>query len=168
MFAVVKMGGKQYRIAANDIIRVEKISAEPGDIVELADVLLFSGENGVEFGNPRVEGVTVSAEVLGQEKAGTVIIFKKRRRHHYRRRNGHRQALTALKITEILTGGRKPQARRKQVQAAPVEKAPPSETEKIAEAAAPAAKAPARRAKKPGGEAKTKPKSTGKSKPKAK
>jgi large subunit ribosomal protein L21 len=162
------MGGKQYRIATNDIIRVEKIAGEPGDIVELADVLLFSGDNGVELGNPRVEGVIVAAEVLGQEKAGTVIVFKKRRRHHYRRRKGHRQALTALKITEILTGGRKPQARRKQSEAAPVEKAQPAETASAAEPAAPAVKASAKRVKKPLGESKTKPKSTTKSKPKAK
>jgi large subunit ribosomal protein L21 len=109
MFAVIKTGGKQYRVATNDVIKVEKIAGEAGDIVELGQVLMVSGDKGVEIGNPLVAGVTVAAEVLSQERGDTIIIFKKRRRHHYRRRNGHRQGLTAVKITEILTDGRKPQ-----------------------------------------------------------
>ena len=108
MFAVIKAGGKQFRVAANDVIKIEKIAGEPGDIVELGPVLMLSGDKGVEIGNPVLNGATVAAEVLSQERADTIIIFKKRRRHHYRRRRGHRQSLTAVKITEILTDGRKP------------------------------------------------------------
>jgi large subunit ribosomal protein L21 len=133
MFAVIKTGGKQYRVAANDVIKVEKISGEPGDIVELGQVLMVSGDKGVEIGNPLVAGVTVAAEVLRQERGDTIIIFKKRRRHHYRRRNGHRQGLTAVKITEILTAGRKPEEKRV---------AKPAAIPQAAEAQPTAAKAP--------------------------
>jgi large subunit ribosomal protein L21 len=113
MFAVIRAGGKQFRVAANDVIKIEKIAGEPGDIIELGPVLMLSGEKGVEIGNPVLDGATVAAEVLSQERADTLIIFKKRRRHHYRRRKGHRQSFTAVKITEILTDGRKPASRGK-------------------------------------------------------
>jgi large subunit ribosomal protein L21 len=112
MYAVIKTGGKQYRVAPDDVIIIEKIAGSPGDIVELGEVLLLSGDKGVEIGSPLLSGVTIAAEVLRQERGDTIIIFKKRRRHHYRRRNGHRQGLTALKITEILTEGRKPEKKR--------------------------------------------------------
>jgi large subunit ribosomal protein L21 len=112
MYAVIKTGGKQYRVAPDDVIIIEKIAGSPGDIVELGEVLLLSGDKGVEIGSPLLAGVTIAAEVLRQERGDTIIIFKKRRRHHYRRRNGHRQGLTALKITEILTDGRKPEKKR--------------------------------------------------------
>jgi large subunit ribosomal protein L21 len=171
MFAVIKAGGKQYRVAADDIIKVEKIVAEPGDIVELGQVLMISGDNGVEVGSPHLAGVTVAAEVLAQEKADTIIIFKKRRRHHYRRRNGHRQGLTALKITEILTDGRKPQAKKAATptpapkpEKAAASEAAVSQPERAAEAK-PAKKAPAKRAKT---QASAKSKSSGKAKPKSK
>ncbi|HEY7766479.1 MAG TPA: 50S ribosomal protein L21 [Aestuariivirgaceae bacterium] len=108
MFAVIKAGGKQYRVAPDDIIEVEKISGEPGDIIELGQVLMLSGDKGVEIGTPFLPQATVAAEVLDHHKGETVIVFKKRRRHHYRRRKGHRQSFTAVKITEILIGGRKP------------------------------------------------------------
>jgi large subunit ribosomal protein L21 len=153
MFAVIKTGGKQYRVAANDLIRVERIEGTPGEIVELGQVLMVGGESGIEVGAPLVSGATVAAEVVGHVRGDRIIIFKKRRRHHYRRRNGHRQDLTALRITEILTGGRKPD--RKKVAAKPeakAEAAPPAKTEtsksapKKAEAKAPAKK-PAPRAK---------------------
>lgn len=169
MFAVIKTGGKQYRVAANDTIKVEKISAEPGDLVELGEVLMVSGEKGVEIGNPRLAGITVAAEVLGHDRGDTIIIFKKRRRHHYRRRNGHRQSFTELKITEILTDGRKPQRKEATPQPAPAEAAAPAEAQSDAarEGASekkPARKASARRAAKV--EAATKPKSPARSKPK--
>src|SRR5215213_4331774 len=105
MYAVIKTGGKQYRVAPNDVITIEKIAGAPGDIVELGEVLLLSGDKGVEIGSPLLSGVTIAAEVLRQERGDTIIIFKKRRR-------GHRQGLTALKITEILTEGRKPEKKR--------------------------------------------------------
>lgn len=104
MFAIVRTGGKQYRVAAGDKIVVEKIDGEAGSSVTLGDVLL-AGE-GSELRS--VEGLTVAAEVIAQAKADTVIVFKKRRRHNYRRRNGHRQQHTILKILSI--GGSREQA----------------------------------------------------------
>jgi large subunit ribosomal protein L21 len=97
MFAIVRTGGKQYRVAAGDKIVVEKIAGEAGSTVALSDILL-AGE-GAELQS--VEGLTVSAEIIAQAKADKVIVFKKRRRHNYRRRNGHRQQHTILKILSI-------------------------------------------------------------------
>ena len=97
MFAVVRTGGKQYRVAAGDKIVVEKLAGEAGETITLGDVLL-AGE-GADLQS--VEGLTVSAEIVAQAKAEKVIIFKKRRRHNYRRRNGHRQQHTILKIVAV-------------------------------------------------------------------
>ncbi|HZF43639.1 MAG TPA: 50S ribosomal protein L21 [Sphingomonadaceae bacterium] len=97
MFAVVRTGGKQYRVAAGDKIVVEKMAGAAGETVSLGDVL-FAGE-GAEVRD--VAGLTVSAEIIAQAKADKVIVFKKRRRHNYRRKNGHRQQLTILRITAI-------------------------------------------------------------------
>ena len=99
MFAVVRTGGKQYRVAAGDKIVVEKIEGEAGASVTLGDVLL-AGE-GSEL--KAVDGITVAAEIIAQAKADKVIVFKKRRRHNYRRRNGHRQQHTILKICLLYT-----------------------------------------------------------------
>ncbi|MBA4042008.1 MAG: 50S ribosomal protein L21 [Sphingomonas hengshuiensis] len=97
MFAVVRTGGKQYRVAAGDRIVVEKLAGEAGEVITLGDILL-AGE-GAEL--TPVDGLTVSAEIVAQAKAEKVIVFKKRRRHNYRRRNGHRQQHTILKIMAI-------------------------------------------------------------------
>lgn len=97
MFAIVRTGGKQYRVAAGDKIVVEKLDGEAGASIALTDILL-AGE-GSELQS--VEGLTVSAEIVAQQKADKVIVFKKRRRHNYRRKNGHRQNHTILKITAI-------------------------------------------------------------------
>jgi large subunit ribosomal protein L21 len=97
MFAIVRTGGKQYRVAAGDKIVVEKIGGEAGDKVTLGDVLL-AGEGG---DLKAVEGLTVGAEIVAQAKGEKVIVFKKRRRHNYRRRNGHRQQHTILKILSV-------------------------------------------------------------------
>ena len=97
MFAIVRTGGKQYRVAAGDKIVVEKIGGEAGDKITLGDVLL-AGE-GSEL--KAVEGLTVGAEIVAQAKGEKVIVFKKRRRHNYRRRNGHRQQHTILKILSV-------------------------------------------------------------------
>ena len=97
MFAIVRTGGKQYRVAAGDKIVVEKIDGEAGASVTLADVLL-AGEGG---DLKATDGLTVAAEIVAQAKADKVIVFKKRRRHNYRRRNGHRQQHTILKIVAI-------------------------------------------------------------------
>ena len=107
MFAVIRTGGKQYRVAPNDIIEVEKIVGRPGDIVELAEVLLLGGTS-PKTGSPTIAGALVAAEVLEQKRGDKIIVFKKKRRKNYRRTKGHRQELTALRITEILTDGKKP------------------------------------------------------------
>jgi large subunit ribosomal protein L21 len=107
MFAVIRTGGKQYRVAPNDIIEVERIAGKPGEIIELAEVLLLGGDS-PKTGNPTIAGALVAAEVLEQTRGDKVIVFKKKRRKNYRRKKGHRQELTALRITEILTDGRKP------------------------------------------------------------
>jgi large subunit ribosomal protein L21 len=97
MFAVVRTGGKQYRVAAGDKIAVEKLAGEAGDTVVLDDVLLAGDGAGIKDS----KGLTVSAEIVAQTRGEKVIVFKKRRRHNYRRRNGHRQSLTLLKIVSI-------------------------------------------------------------------
>ena len=97
MFAIVRTGGKQYRVAAGDKIVVEKIEGDAGASVTLGDVLLAG--DGSEL--KAVEGLTVAAEIVAQGRGDKIIVFKKRRRHNYRRRNGHRQYHTILKITAI-------------------------------------------------------------------
>jgi len=104
MFAVIKTGGKQYRVAANDLIKVEKVAGEAGDIVEFAEVLMV----GTIIGAPVVAGALVTAEVVEQGRARKVIAFKKRRRQNSKRTRGHRQELTTIRISEILTDGAKP------------------------------------------------------------
>ncbi len=108
MYAVIKTGGKQYRVAAEDKIEIEKLPGTAGDVVEFTDVLMVANDGSVDVGAPFVAGATVAAEILGQVRGPKVIIFKKHRRKHFRRKNGHRQDLTSVRITEILTGGAKP------------------------------------------------------------
>ena len=116
MFAIVRTGGKQYRVAAGDKIVVEKLDGEAGSTVTLGDVLL-AGEGG---DLKSTEGLTVSAEIVAQAKGEKVIVFKKRRRHNYRRKNGHRQNHTILKITAIGAQEEKKTAKRaKKADAAP-------------------------------------------------
>jgi large subunit ribosomal protein L21 len=121
MYAVIKTGGKQYRVAAQDKIEIEKLPGSAGDIVEFTDVLMVANDGGIDVGAPFVAGATVAAEILGQVRGPKVIIFKKHRRKHFRRKNGHRQDLTSVRITEILTGGAKPskQAAAKKAEAKP-------------------------------------------------
>ncbi len=107
MYAVIKTGGKQYRVAAEDVIEIERTGANEGDIVEFP-VLMLAGEGNVEVGTPTVDGATVAGQVTALTRGPKIIIFKKRRRKHYRRKNGHRQDLMTVQITEILTGGKKP------------------------------------------------------------
>jgi len=107
MFAVIKTGGKQYRVAAEDVIRIEKVAGEPGDIVQLAEVLMLGGDT-VTVGSPTVEGASIAVEVVSQSRGPKVIAFKKRRRKNSRRKRGHRQEFTLIRISEILTGGAKP------------------------------------------------------------
>ena len=114
MFAIVRTGGKQYRVAAGDKIVVEKLAGEAGDTVTLDDVLFASDAGEVK----PTTGLSVSAEILTQGRGDKVIVFKKRRRHNYRRRNGHRQSLTVLKILAV---GAPAKAAQKKAAAAPVE-----------------------------------------------
>ena len=144
MFAVVRTGGKQYRVAAGDKIVVEKIAGEAGQTIQLGDVLL-AGE-GSELKS--TDGLTVSAEIIAQAKGEKVIVFKKRRRHNYRRKNGHRQQHTILRITAI--GDRQAE-----------------KPKKAAKEAAPAAEAPAAKAAAPAPAAETAPKPKKAAAPKA-
>jgi large subunit ribosomal protein L21 len=107
MFAVFKTGGKQYRVAAEDVLKVDRVKGEPGEIVEFGEVLVVGGDS-VMLGAPTVAGATVAAEVLDQGRGAKIIAFKKRRRKNSRRKRGHRQEFTLLRITEILTDGKKP------------------------------------------------------------
>jgi len=107
MFAVIKTGGKQYRVAAEDKLKVEKIAGEAGDIIQFGEVLVVGGDS-VTLGNPTVSGASVAAEVVSQSRGPKVISFKKRRRKNSRRKRGHRQEFTLVRITEILTDGAKP------------------------------------------------------------
>jgi large subunit ribosomal protein L21 len=132
MYAVIKTGGKQYRVAAEDKLQIEKLPGAAGDIVEFTDVLMVANNGSIDVGAPFVAGATVAAEILDQVRGPKVIIFKKHRRKHFRRKNGHRQDLTSVRITEILTGGAKPS-----------KKASPKTAEAKAEAKAEAAPAAA-------------------------
>lgn len=147
MFAVIKTGGKQYSVAADDQLKVEKLAGEPGDMIELNEVLMV----GNTVGTPIVEGAMVTAEIIEQGRARKVIAFKKRRRQNSRRTIGHRQHFTLLQISEILTDGAKPskKAAAKLAKEAPKAEAktkaePKAEkkAEKKAEPAAEAAAAP--------------------------
>ena len=101
MYAVIKTGGKQYRVAKDDIIKVEKLEGEAGDTVEFSDVLMVGGEGDPVVGTPLVEGAKVTGELLEQGRGAKIIVFKKKRRHNYRRKKGHRQHLSVVRIKEI-------------------------------------------------------------------
>jgi large subunit ribosomal protein L21 len=103
MYAIIRTGGKQYRVQKDDILEVEKLDGNEGDTVKLAEVLLIGGDEGKtsKIGSPYISGAAVNATVVKQKKGDKVIIFKKKRRQNYRRKNGHRQQLTVIKITGI-------------------------------------------------------------------
>lgn len=101
MFAVIKTGGKQYKVTKDDIIIVEKLEAETGNKVSFKQVLITSNDGAVKVGEPTVKGASVEAEVIEQRKAAKVLVFKKKRRQTYRRKRGHRQNETVVKITSI-------------------------------------------------------------------
>ncbi len=107
MFAVIKTGGKQYRVVAEDVLRIDRLEAEPGTVVEFGEVLVVGGDQ-IMLGTPTVEGATVGAEVLDHVRGAKVIAFKKSRRKNSRRKRGHRQEFSLVRITEILTEGSKP------------------------------------------------------------
>ena len=101
MFAVIKTGGKQYRVQENTILRIEKLLGEPGDTITFDEVLLISNKGKVTLGSPTVEGAKVEAKLIDQMRDRKVIIFKKKRRQNYRRKKGHRQHLTVVQIQKI-------------------------------------------------------------------
>ena len=149
MFAVIKTGGKQYRVAAEDVIRVDRVNGQPGEIVEFGEVLVVGGD-APQLGTPTVSGATVAGEVLQHTRGDKVIAFKKRRRKNSRRKRGYRHEFSVVRITEILTGGAKPSKT-----AAP---RPKREPKPKAEAAPAAEAKPAKtRAKKPAKAAAKKP-----------
>ena len=136
MFAVIKTGGKQYRVVANDVLKIEKVAGEVGDIVEIGYVLAHGEGDAVTFGAPFVDGALVTAEVVAQGRAKTVIALKKRRRQNSRRKHGHRQYETTVRIDEILLGGAKPSKKAAAKKEAAAEAAPaPAKTAKAPEAA---------------------------------
>ncbi len=103
-YAVIRSGGKQYRVTPGDVIRVEKLDVESGSEIEFSEVLLAGGDDGIRVGSPLLDGARVTGRVLAQEKSKKILIFKKKRRKNYRRRYGHRQPLTAVQVTAIDAG----------------------------------------------------------------
>ena len=151
MFAVIKTGGRQYRVVPDDVLEIGKIAGDVGTIVQLGEVLLVGGESPV-LGTPTVAGASVAAEVLQHKRGPKVISFKKRRRKNSRRKRGYRDEITVLRITEILTNDNKPTIgprpkREKPVVAAPVDG--DDEAPATAKKKAPAKKAVAKAAAKP-------------------
>jgi large subunit ribosomal protein L21 len=142
MFAVIKTGGRQYRVVPNDVLEIGKIAGDVGTIVQLGEVLVLGGETPV-LGVPMVSGASVAAEVLDHKRGPKVIAFKKRRRKNSRRKRGYRDEITVLRITEILADNAKPsigpRPKREKVVAAPTE----------GDDDAPAAKKPAAKKKAP-------------------
>ncbi len=150
MYAVIRTGGKQYKVAKNDVIAVERLSGEAGDIIALDEVLMLGDGPEATIGVPLVGGACVAAEVLEQGKGDKVLIFKKKRRHNYRRKKGHRQELTFLRVTDIMTNGKRPEAGAKAAPKPKAEAKPASEKKPAAKKAAAkkaaAPKAPAKKA----------------------
>jgi large subunit ribosomal protein L21 len=108
MFAVIRTGGKQYKVAKDDLIAVEKLAGEPGAAIEFDKVLMIADGARITTGAPFVAGAAVGATVVAQNRAPKIIVFKKKRRHNYRRKKGHRQQQTVLRITEIRSAGAEP------------------------------------------------------------
>jgi len=161
MFAVIKTGGRQYRVVPDDVLEIGKIAGEVGTIVQLGEVLLVGGDTPV-LGMPTVAGASVAAEVLDHKRGAKVIAFKKRRRKNSKRKRGYRDELTVLRITEILTDNAKPSIgpRPKKEKIAPVPSEDDDEAPKAAKKKAPAKKAAAKPAAKkaPAKKAAAKPK----------
>ena len=161
MFAVIKAGGKQYRVVAEDVIRIDRVAAEPGEVIEFGEVLLLGGDKPT-VGSPTVAGATVAGEVVQHTRGDKVIAFKKRRRKNSRRKRGFRHDFSVIRITEILTDGAKPS---KTPPARP-KKEPKPKAEGATEAAAEkkAKKPAAKKADKPRAKAAAKPAAKGKKK----
>jgi large subunit ribosomal protein L21 len=121
MYAVIKTGGKQYKVAPGALLAVAKLSGEAGDSVAFENVILVGGDEGTTVGSPLVAGATVAGEIVGQKRTAKILVFKKRRRQNSKRSRGHRQDLTLIRITEILTDGKKPEVKKAKAAAVPAE-----------------------------------------------
>ncbi len=138
MFAVIKTGGKQYKVAATDLIEIEKLPGDAGDAIAFGDVLMVDGGDGLEIGDPVVTGASVAGEIVSHGRNRRLIVFKKRRRKNSQRTIGHRQDHTVVRITEILTGGAKPsKAKASKAKAGPAKAKPAAEKAKPAAEKAP-------------------------------
>jgi large subunit ribosomal protein L21 len=142
MYAIFKSGGKQYKVAENDVVKLEKLAGNKGDVISLSNVLALGTEKGLTVGAPFVEGAVISAEVLEQKRDEKVLIFKKKRRQNYRRKKGHRQEITVVRILDVSGKGEKktPAKKEKVEKVEKVEKSTATEA-KTAEKKAPAKKA---------------------------
>lgn len=138
MYAVIRTGGKQYRVAKDDVVRIEKLAGEPGDTITFDQVVMVGGEDGTQVGAPVVEGATVQGEVVDQTRNRKVLVFKKKRRKNYRRTAGHRQHVSVIRITDILAAGQK---KTKKKSAAKKKAEPAPKAEAAGDAAAPEAAA---------------------------
>lgn len=149
MFAVIKTGGKQYRVNAEDTLTIERVEGDEGTMVEFTEILMVGSDDDVTVGTPMVDGAMVTAEIVEQGRGRKIIAFKKRRRQNSRRKKGHRQYETTVRISEILTGGAKPsKSAAAKKPAAPkaeaaADKPAPAKQDAAAKADAPAAKADA-------------------------
>ena len=161
MFAVIKAGGKQYRVVEDQVLKVEGVQGEPGTIVQLGDVIMLGGDT-PQIGSPMISGATVAAEILDHVRGAKVIAFKKRRRKNSRRKRGHRQDFVLIRISEILMDGAKPT---KGPRPKPEKKAKPAE-DSDGEDKPKAKKAVKKPAKKPAAKAKAKPAAKAKGKKK--
>ena len=103
-YAVIRTGGKQYRVSPGDLIHIERLTGEVGGPVEFAEVLLTAGEGAVRIGTPLVEGALVRGQIVAQARSRKILVFKKKRRKNYRRRHGHRQEVTTVRVTDIAQG----------------------------------------------------------------
>jgi large subunit ribosomal protein L21 len=165
MFAVIRAGGKQYRVAAEDVIRIDRVNGEPGEVIEFGEVLLLGGDT-PQIGAPTISGATVAGEVLQHTRGDKVIAFKKRRRKNSRRKRGYRHEFSVIRITEILTDGVKPS---KTPPARPKREPKPKSASETAEGEAEAKPAKAKsnakaRSKKPAAKKPAKPATKGKKK----
>jgi large subunit ribosomal protein L21 len=166
MYAVIKTGGKQYRVAPNEVLKVERLPVEAGRRIAFNEVLAVDAGAGLQVGAPMVAGAMVTAMVVEQTHAPTILVFKKKRRHNYRRKNGHRQDLTVIRIGEILTDGRQPSA---EPEAAPAAEPKAKQAKPAKAAKKPAGKPAAKKAAaKPAAKAKSAGRDKGKAKPAAK
>ena len=131
MYAVIKTGGKQYKVTEGDVVKVEKLPLDAGQVVAFDEVLML-GEGGTsQIGSPNVVGASVKATVLEQGRADKIVVFKKRRRQNSRQKNGHRQAVTVVRVTEILGGAAKRKAATKKSTESSKTKTPSAKSKKV-------------------------------------